>query len=61
VKYTDKAWAKGTPVPGRPSVKYYDFQHPVEFGPNGGTQSKVRVNQDASGKIHGHPAGPETP
>ncbi|WP_225980313.1 RHS repeat-associated core domain-containing protein [Paracidovorax avenae] len=61
VKYTDEAWAKGTPVPGRPGLKDHEFHHPVGFGPNGGTQSKVRVHQDANGKIHGHPAGPETP
>jgi RHS repeat-associated protein len=61
IQYTDEAWNKGTPVPNRPNVRDHDFQEPVGFGPKGGTQSTVRVHQDKSGKIHGHPKGPETP
>jgi len=61
IKYTGEAWANGTQVPGRPGVKDYEFGTPIGEGPKGGTQSKVRVHQDSKGKIHGHPAGPETP
>ncbi|MFS2099859.1 RHS repeat-associated core domain-containing protein [Variovorax sp. Varisp85] len=61
IKYTDEAWANGTQVPGRPGVKDFEFGMPIGEGPKGGTQSKVRVHQDSKGKIHGHPAGPETP
>ncbi|MGN8084338.1 RHS repeat-associated core domain-containing protein, partial [Variovorax sp. 22077] len=61
IKYTDEAWANGTQVPGRPEVKDYEFGKPIGEGPRGGTQTKVRVHQDSKGKIHGHPAGPETP
>ena len=60
--FTQEAWAKGTPVPGRPGVKDYDFA-PTEVGtgPGGGAQTKVRVHMDKAGRIHGHPAGPELP
>nr|WP_223964456.1 RHS repeat-associated core domain-containing protein [Burkholderia diffusa] len=61
VQYTDEAWSKGSPVPGRPNVRDHDFKTPIGFGPNGGTQTSVRVHQDNGGKIHGHPKGPETP
>lgn len=57
---TQEAWQKGTPVPGRPNVKDHDFGRPVGTGPNGGRQTKVRVHQGNDGRIHGHPAGPET-
>ncbi|WP_322037792.1 RHS repeat-associated core domain-containing protein, partial [Burkholderia cepacia] len=61
VQYTDDAWNQGIPVPGRPNVRDHDFKKPVGFGPNGGTQTSVRVHQDNAGKIHGHPKGPEAP
>ena len=61
VQYTDDAWNQGIPVPGRPNVRDHDFKNPVGFGPNGGTQTSVRVHQDNAGKIHGHPKGPEAP
>ncbi|VWC38626.1 YD repeat-containing protein [Burkholderia lata] len=61
VQYTDEAWSKGSSVPGRPNVRDHDFKTPVGFGPNGGTQTSVRVHQDNGGKIHGHPKGPEIP
>lgn len=56
---TQEAWQKGKPVPGRPNVKDHDFGRPVGTGPNGGSQTKVRVHQGNDGRIHGHPAGPE--
>lgn len=56
---TKIAWEKGKPVPGRPGVREFDFKQPIGTGPKGGTQSKVRVHQDANGSIHGHPSGPE--
>lgn len=56
-----EAWQKGTPVPGRPNVRDFDFQRPVGTGPNGGAQQRVRVHQKPNGDIHGHPSGPETP
>ncbi|MET1536880.1 RHS repeat-associated core domain-containing protein, partial [Burkholderia sola] len=61
VQYTDEAWSKGSPVPGRPNVRDHDFKTPIGFGPSGGTQTSVRVHQDNGGKIHGHPKGPEIP
>ncbi|QDS28020.1 hypothetical protein FPQ37_02110 [Burkholderia contaminans] len=57
MQYTDEAWSKGSPVPGRPNVRDHDFKTPIGFGPNGGTQTSVRVHQDNGGKIHGHPKG----
>ncbi|WP_372852879.1 RHS repeat domain-containing protein [Pseudomonas protegens] len=60
IQYTDEAWDKGVPVPKRPNVRDHDFKTPIGFGPNGGTQTSVRVHQDNAGKIHGHPKGPET-
>lgn len=56
---TQEAWEKGKPVPGRPNVREHDFERPVGTGPNGGSQTRVRVHQDTEGRIHGHPAGPE--
>jgi hypothetical protein len=56
---TREAWQKGTSLPGRPNVREYDFGHPIGIGPKGGMQTKVRVHQDAKGRIHGHPSGPE--
>jgi hypothetical protein len=55
-----EAWASGTPVPGRPDIRERDFGSRVGTGPGGGGQSSVRVHQDATGRIHGHPCGPET-
>ena len=55
-----EAWAKGTPVPGRPGVKDYNVGKPIGTSPSGASQSTVRVHQDASGAIHGHPSGPGT-
>ena len=52
--------ATGRRVPGRTGVKQKEYGHPVGRGPRGGTQSAVRVHEDADGKIHGHPCGPET-
>jgi hypothetical protein len=56
-KLVQEAWAKGTPVPGRAGVKDYDFGTRIGTSPTGQPQTKVRVHQDAQGKIHGHPAG----
>jgi hypothetical protein len=58
---TQEAWQKGAPVQGRPNVKDHDFGRPIGTGPSGGSQTKVRVHQGNDGRIHGHPAGPETP
>lgn len=58
-RLTQEAWKKGTPVPGRPGVRDYDFGRRIGTGPNGDGQSKVRVHQDGQGRIHGHPAGRE--
>jgi WXG100 family type VII secretion target len=58
---TQEAWQKGSPVAGRPNVRDHDFGRPIGSGPRGGSQSRVRVHQDAKGQIHGHPVGPETP
>lgn len=60
-RLTQEAWARGTPVPGRPGVRDHDFGRPIGTGPRGGNQSIVRVHQDADGRIHGHPSGPEKP
>jgi RHS repeat-associated protein len=54
------AHERGTPVPGRPNVKEYDFGIGVGTGPNGGTQTRVRVHESPkTGQIHGHPSGQE--
>ncbi|MEN9855026.1 MAG: hypothetical protein RLZZ157_152 [Pseudomonadota bacterium] len=54
------AHERGTPVRGRPNVKEYDFGVGVGSGPNGGTQTRVRVHESPrTNKIHGHPSGPE--
>ena len=51
---------RGTSVPGRPNVKDYEFGVGVGTGPNGGTQTRVRVHTSPkTGEIHGHPVGPE--
>ncbi len=58
---TQEAWAKGTVIRTNKNgtvVKEYDFKKPIGSGPNGGTQSKVRVHSDEKGQIHGHPSGP---
>jgi hypothetical protein len=59
-RLTADAWQRGKPVPGRPNVRDYDFGRPIGTGPNGGTQTRVRVHIDKQGRIHGHPSGPET-
>jgi RHS repeat-associated protein len=57
---TQIANQKGLPVAGRPNVKEYDFGVSVGTGPNGGSQTRVRVHTSPkSGEIHGHPSGPE--
>lgn len=58
-QYTREAWQRGTSVLGRPNVREYDFGRQVGTGPKGGAQTRVRVHQDARGRIHGHPSGPE--
>jgi hypothetical protein len=58
---TREAWARGKPVPGRTGVREYEFGRRIGSGPRGGGQSAVRVHQDAEGRIHGHPSGPESP
>lgn len=57
-KLTQEAWLKGDPVKGRPGLREYNFGKPIGNGPNGGTQSWVRVHQSTNGQIHGHPSGP---
>lgn len=52
---TIEAWKKGTPVPGRPQMKEYDFGRQVGTSSNGNPLTKVRVSQDGGGEIHGHP------
>lgn len=58
---TQEAWQKGTAVPKRPGVRDYDFGRRIGRGAFGGGQSRVRVYQDSTGKIHGHPEGPKVP
>ena len=58
-KLTRDTWDTGTPQPDGSRIK--DYGRPIAEGPNGGTQTKVRVTQDASGQIHGTPWGPVTP
>jgi hypothetical protein len=58
-RLTKEAFKRGAPVPGRPGVREHDFGFTTGTGPGGGMQSKVRVHQDATGRIHGHPSGPE--
>lgn len=54
------AHERGTPVLGRPNVKEHDFGVGIGTGPNGGTQTRVRVHESPkTGEIHGHPSGPE--
>ena len=58
---TREAWARGEPVPGRQNVREHDFGRPIGRGPNGGSQTKVRVHRSPkTGEIHGHPSGPES-
>ncbi len=45
--------------PGGGRVLEKDYGVTVGTGPNGGSQTKVRVHENKSGEIHGHPAGPE--
>ena len=59
---TREAWNRGTPKDQRrPWIRDYDFGYRIGTGPKGGAQSIVRVHRDEVGKIHGHPAGPESP
>jgi hypothetical protein len=58
-KYSRYAWEHGTPVAGDPNRRDYTFNKPVGRGPKGGWQTTVRVHMDGSGRIHGHPKGPE--
>lgn len=51
------AWERGRSVPGRPGVRDYDFGRRIGTNPNGRPQTRVRVHQDAQGRIHGHPVG----
>lgn len=54
------AHERGTPVPGRPNVREYDFGIGVGTGPHGGLQTRVRVHESPKTQgIHGHPSGPE--
>jgi len=54
---TQYAWKHGTPVPGRPGVRDFDFGRPIGCSPTGSPRSTVRVHVDSSGRIHGHPKG----
>ena len=56
---TREAWRNGSPT-DRPNVRDYDYGRRIGTGPRGGGQSRVRVHMDGQGRIHGHPAGPET-
>ncbi|RAG87454.1 type IV secretion protein Rhs [Streptacidiphilus pinicola] len=60
--YAQHAWDHGTPVPGRPNVRDFEYGRPVgtapRNGPKIGWQTRVRVHMDGAGKIHGHPVGP---
>jgi hypothetical protein len=55
------AWEHGTPVPGRPNLRDFEFGKPVGRGPNGGWQTAVRAHVDNDGRVHGHPKGREYP
>lgn len=57
--YAEFAWKNGTPVPGRPNVRNYEFGRPVGRGPNGGWQTKVRVHINGAGRVRAHPKGKE--
>jgi RHS repeat-associated protein len=57
--YAQHSWDNGTPVPGRPNVRDYEYGQPVGRGPRGGWQTRVRVHMDGTGRIHAHPAGYE--
>lgn len=59
-RITQEAWDKGTPVPGRPSVRDYDTRRQIGQDSKRGGQTRVRVHEGADGSIHGHPQGPET-
>jgi len=55
---TQDTWDTGTSQPDGSKIK--DYVRPIGEGPNGGTQSKVRVTIDSKGTIHGTPWGPVT-
>lgn len=57
--YAQHAWQNGTPVPGRPGMRDFEYGLPVGRGPNGGWQTMVRAHIDGSGNVHAHPKGPE--
>ncbi|MFJ8764685.1 polymorphic toxin-type HINT domain-containing protein [Streptomyces clavifer] len=62
--YAQYAWKHGSPVPGRPNVRQYNFGKPTGRGPiprdgsDPGWQTSVRVHIDGKGRVHGHPVGP---
>ena len=55
---TREAWRNGTQVPGRPRVRDYDAGRRIGTDPQGRPQTRIRVSQDGSGRIHGWPVGP---
>jgi len=57
--YAMHAWHNGTPVPGHPNKRDFEYGVPVGRGPNGGWQTKVRVHIDDKDGLHAHPAGRE--
>jgi hypothetical protein len=57
--YAQHAWLNGTPVPGQPWKRDFDYGLPVGRGPNGGWQTTVRVHMNKLGRVHAHPKGPE--
>ena len=50
---------RGNPVPNQPGKFDLETGSPIGTGPNGGSQTKVRVHVDSKGEAHGHPAGRE--
>ncbi|QIQ06943.1 hypothetical protein HA039_16410 [Streptomyces liangshanensis] len=62
--YARYAWEHGSPVPGRPNIRQYNFGKPVGRSPiprDGsapGWQTSVRAHIDGKGRVHGHPVGP---
>jgi hypothetical protein len=58
-RLTQEAYEKGQRVDNHENAVDHDFGYIIGTGPNGGSQTKVRVHQDQAGRIHGHPAGPE--
>lgn len=56
-KITQITHERGTPVPGKPHVKEYDFKISTGFNSRG-MQSKARSHEKPDGRVHGHPSGP---